>query len=195
MVVEENRVNRKKDIYDAAELVFAKYGFDAAKVHEIAQNAGVAKGTIYLYFPSKLELFISLIETRIEEFQHLLEKKLNHAKNAEEVLRTLVLTRIEFYMKHLGIFHMLFQTTGKFSQEIQHRLIMAKKTIKKISSNSFKNVLPSDYPIPADTLRTMVAGAVNGIIVENLIAQKEIIPEEITQHIVNAFLPSIKMYQ
>ena len=51
---------------DAAERIFARRGFFHARVSEIAREAGVADGTIYLYFKNKDDLLISLFESRME---------------------------------------------------------------------------------------------------------------------------------
>jgi TetR/AcrR family fatty acid metabolism transcriptional regulator len=64
--------DKRERILDAAERVFAQHGFFAARVSEIAKQAGVADGTIYLYFKSKDELLISLFESRMERFNQLL---------------------------------------------------------------------------------------------------------------------------
>jgi TetR/AcrR family transcriptional regulator, fatty acid metabolism regulator protein len=58
--------NKRERILDAAVKVFAAEGFYAAKVSQIAAEAGVADGTIYLYFKSKDELLINLFEDRME---------------------------------------------------------------------------------------------------------------------------------
>src|SRR5687768_16551067 len=60
--------DKRERILDAAERVFAEHGFFAARVSEIAKEAGVADGTIYLYFKSKDELLISLFESRMDRF-------------------------------------------------------------------------------------------------------------------------------
>ena len=57
---------KRERILDAAVKVFAAEGFYNAKVSQIAQAAGVADGTIYLYFKSKDDLLISLFEDRME---------------------------------------------------------------------------------------------------------------------------------
>ncbi len=57
---------KRERILDAAVKVFAAEGFYNAKVSQIADAAGVADGTIYLYFKSKDELLISLFEDRMD---------------------------------------------------------------------------------------------------------------------------------
>jgi len=61
------RQAKERAILDAALDVFAESGFAPARLEEVAARAGVAKGTIYLYFPSKQALFEALIRTGIGE--------------------------------------------------------------------------------------------------------------------------------
>jgi AcrR family transcriptional regulator len=56
---------RRQAIVDAALVEFSANGFAAARLEDIAARAGVAKGTIYLYFKDKEELFQELIRTSI----------------------------------------------------------------------------------------------------------------------------------
>ena len=57
---------KRRRILDGALRAFARKGFYGTKVSEIAQEAGVADGTIYLYFRNKDDLLISLFEDRME---------------------------------------------------------------------------------------------------------------------------------
>jgi TetR/AcrR family fatty acid metabolism transcriptional regulator len=68
--------DKRARILDAAERVFAKAGFYNAKVSAIAEAAGVADGTIYLYFKSKDELLINLFEERMERINDSLRQAL-----------------------------------------------------------------------------------------------------------------------
>src|SRR5690349_5510683 len=56
---------RPQEILDAALTVFAEKGFAGARMDDVARRAGVTKGTIYLYFPSKEDLFKSLVRVAI----------------------------------------------------------------------------------------------------------------------------------
>jgi AcrR family transcriptional regulator len=57
--------DRPREICAAALDVFAEKGFAAAKLDEIAKRAGVSKGTLYLYFKDKEELFRAVVRTAI----------------------------------------------------------------------------------------------------------------------------------
>jgi TetR/AcrR family fatty acid metabolism transcriptional regulator len=54
--------DKRDRILDAATKVFAKHGFFASQVADVAKGAGVAAGTVYLYFKSKDDLLLSLFE-------------------------------------------------------------------------------------------------------------------------------------
>src|ERR1051325_9842547 len=64
--VSEGTGGKRDRILEAAIKVFAAEGFYNAKVSQIAHAAGVADGTIYLYFKSKDDLLINLFEDRME---------------------------------------------------------------------------------------------------------------------------------
>lgn len=61
-----NSTDKRRRILEGALKAFAKKGFYNTKVSEIASEAGVADGTIYLYFKNKDDLLISLFEDRME---------------------------------------------------------------------------------------------------------------------------------
>lgn len=59
---------RPKQILDAAFAVFAERGLAAARLDDIAKRAGLSKGTIYLYFPNKEELFREVVRSTVIAF-------------------------------------------------------------------------------------------------------------------------------
>lgn len=56
---------RPHELLDAAMSLFVEKGFAAARSDEVAARAGVSKGTLYLYFPSKEDLFKAVIRTHL----------------------------------------------------------------------------------------------------------------------------------
>ena len=57
---EQRRTARRDAILAAAQEVFARKGFDGATIADIASAAGVASGTVYLYYESKIDMFAAL---------------------------------------------------------------------------------------------------------------------------------------
>lgn len=82
--------DKRERILRAATKVFARKGFYATKVSEVAKAAGVADGTIYLYFKSKDDLLVSLFEDRIMLLLATLERALAERQTAEERLRCVI---------------------------------------------------------------------------------------------------------
>ena len=74
---EREKIQRQSDILDAAEKVFFEKGYNAAKMDDVAQEAEFSKGTLYLYFKSKEELYFGLTHRALlnlrSRFQHVIE--------------------------------------------------------------------------------------------------------------------------
>jgi TetR/AcrR family fatty acid metabolism transcriptional regulator len=79
-----------KQIIDAAVIVIAENGFHQAQVSKIAKTAGVADGTIYLYFKNKEDILISLFEEKMGQFTEKIELDIAGKSNSIEKLLTLV---------------------------------------------------------------------------------------------------------
>lgn len=77
-------------ILDAALQVFAAKGFYEARISDIARTAGVADGTIYLYFKSKDDVLISLFETHLEAINRGLRDGLGAIDDAAERIRFVI---------------------------------------------------------------------------------------------------------
>ncbi|BCH58301.1 TetR/AcrR family transcriptional regulator [Agrobacterium vitis] len=59
---------KRDQILDGAKRAFMKHGFDAASMNDVTREAGVSKGTIYVYFQSKEDLFAALINNQKQKF-------------------------------------------------------------------------------------------------------------------------------
>jgi AcrR family transcriptional regulator len=77
---------RPKQILDAALAVFAERGLAAARLDDIAARAGVSKGTIYLYFPNKEELFREVVRTNVIAYLERGEEKFERTSDAPRAL-------------------------------------------------------------------------------------------------------------
>jgi TetR/AcrR family fatty acid metabolism transcriptional regulator len=64
----ESREQRRRAILESAVRVFAEHGFFAARIRDIAAGAGVAEGTIYLYFEGKDDLLLTAFREKVNEF-------------------------------------------------------------------------------------------------------------------------------
>ena len=62
---QRRKVARPQELLDAALALFAEKGYAATRTEEVAQRAGVSKGTLYLYYPSKEELFKAVVRSNL----------------------------------------------------------------------------------------------------------------------------------
>ena len=93
---ESPRLTSKRErILRAAVDVFAEHGYFNAKVSQIAKSAGVADGTIYLYFDGKEDLLITIFREHVRNYLRSLEQLLANVNRAEERLRIAVRHHLE----------------------------------------------------------------------------------------------------
>lgn len=82
--------DKHERIMRAAIKVFAKNGFHNSKISQIAKEAGVADGTIYLYFKNKDDILIKVFEERLGEINQRFQEALSTIDSPEEKLRTFI---------------------------------------------------------------------------------------------------------
>jgi AcrR family transcriptional regulator len=86
---------RKNQIINAAESVFTEKGFDQARMDDIAEETGLSKGTLYLYFKSKDDLIIAILDRMFQyEFRQVESLSLSEMNAVDAIWKvTDVLTR------------------------------------------------------------------------------------------------------
>ena len=89
--------DKRHRIMNAAIASFAQRGYHQATIADVARQAGVAAGTIYLYFKNKDDLLVSIFEEKVQGFIQEFHGRLSQEENAELKLRKLV---------HLHLFEM-----------------------------------------------------------------------------------------
>ena len=116
--------DKRARILDAAEKIFARRGFFHARVSEIAREASVADGTIYLYFKNKDDLLISLFESRMERVTHELGAALERVgPRPADRLATFFVTYAELVAAHPELAEVLtveLRQSSKFMKEYQN---------------------------------------------------------------------------
>lgn len=112
--------DKRERILDAAEAVFAEHGFFCSKVSQIAKAAGVADGTIYLYFKNKEDVLISLFESRMTRVCDTMRKAVAHHEDHTARLLCFVHTHLEMVHQHPRLAEVLtveLRQSAKFMSE------------------------------------------------------------------------------
>lgn len=77
---------KRQQILEGAKRVFMKMGFDAASMNDVTREAGVSKGTLYVYFTNKEELFSAMIEEERRAFLAAVRTALTESADIEQAL-------------------------------------------------------------------------------------------------------------
>ena len=89
---------RRTELLAAARRVFGGSGFEAATMEAIADEAKVAKGTIYLYFPSKQAIYDATFQDGMDELQRISSERIAAAgNNLKQAIHAFVSARVSFF--------------------------------------------------------------------------------------------------
>jgi TetR/AcrR family fatty acid metabolism transcriptional regulator len=161
--------DKRERILDAAELVFAERGFFSAKVSQIAEAAGVADGTIYLYFKNKDDVLISLFESRMERVTERMLQALEGATDPVSRLETFCRTHLKMVREEPRVAEILtveLRQSAKFMKESSNPLFgqYLKLLAQIIEEGQKEKVFAAELP------PTVAARAIFGMIDELALA-------------------------
>ena len=114
---ERQRLDRRRSILEAAETVFAREGFHAASMEQVAKAAEYAVGSVYLYFKSKEELYAVLFEEKIRAMLASVQRRAGGAKDPVEAMRQAVLGQLEYCEQNRGFFRIFLSTDMRLAVE------------------------------------------------------------------------------
>ena len=108
---------RNAEILEAARKVFAANGFAGTSVEAIAQEAGIAKGTLYLYYDSKSEIYQEALRNGLVELCSLLKAQVERAGTIGEKIRVFIATKLSFFEENRDFFKIYY---AEFGNAIAH---------------------------------------------------------------------------
>ncbi len=123
-------LNKHVKIINAATKVFAKKGFFNARISDIAKEAKVADGTIYLYFNNKFDILVSVFEEEVSNMINQINKLLVQETDSKKKLGI-------FITKHLS----MMKKNRNLAEVIQIELRQSNKVIKNYRNNTFVEYL------------------------------------------------------
>ncbi len=104
-MAESERMRRKKEekrdqILDSARKLFLERGYANTRMGDIARDADLAIGTLYLYFENKNEIYASLCEDGLAILDELFAEAARDGKNCWEKMEALAKVNLRFYRKY-----------------------------------------------------------------------------------------------
>jgi AcrR family transcriptional regulator len=159
---------KKKKILASAITVFSKKGFHQATMEEIAQAAGVAKGTLYYNYTSKSALFRAAVTDGIEAIIEQIREALSSDLPFHQHLRKLVEHNIALYLKYSDLTRIVFnELTSGMDEQVLKEIERVRERYVDFISDQLRVGQEQGYLRPVD-LKLAAVGLVG--LVENLCA-------------------------
>jgi TetR/AcrR family fatty acid metabolism transcriptional regulator len=124
-----DREARRQAILQAARQVFARKGYDPATLEAVAREAGLAKGTLYLYFRDKEDLYFHTVLHMLESLQASIQEQAERPAGALERMRALALGQCSFFLRHRDNLQLLAPFSNPSLARLHKRLISAMKEL------------------------------------------------------------------
>ena len=135
----------KQKILDAALIEFGEKGFEPASTNTITLTAGVSKGSVFKYYPTKAELFYAIYTREFAAMMTFLEPFLKQ-ENADpfEKVMDITLSKVRYAREHPHATRLMMDAITKPPQAIRDRLMSHLAALTKLSVNILFDDLPMD---------------------------------------------------
>lgn len=99
---------RTSEILEAARSVFAASGFHNSTIDQIAEAAGVAKGTVYTYFPSKRDLFLATLRCGVVGLHEQVRREIDLVATTAGKIRAFMHSRLRYCIDNSDFFRIYY---------------------------------------------------------------------------------------
>ena len=185
---------RRAQILDTAARVFATYGFANTQVQTIANHLGVGNGTVYRYFPTKEQLFLSAVERGLKELEAEMDAVMALPHAGVELIRAAVRAYLAFFHRRPEMAELFIQERAAFPHH--HRpLYFATKDdeIECKHAAFFESLVESGAirPIPKERFFSVIGDLLYGTILTNLMSGRPADPEAQARDVADVILNGI----
>ncbi len=120
---EREKGHRREEILDAAQLVFFEKGLYVATMDEIAEKAELSKGTLYLYYKSKEDLYLAVMMRGMEILREMFTGVVKSGESAAKMLVALGDAYVTYFTNHREYFRMIhFLQTPQFHKQVSDEM-------------------------------------------------------------------------
>ena len=146
---------------------------------EIAKEAGIAKGTIYLYFRSKKEIYKAVMDRDMEFLNKITLERMDAALNLEGKIRAFTLARLENGEARKEFFRIMDSESGNFGlTRSQYRDWLRLPVLRLASAIEDASQRGEIRRVPSDKLAWIIADMTKGTIQRRLLGQNDTAPTE-----------------
>ena len=111
---EERRALRRQKIVETASVLFAELGYSSCEMDRVAARLKVAKGTLYLYFPGKQELFFACVDHGLTQMQQATRAAADEVDEPFDKLSRAIRAYLVFFREHPQYVELLLQERAIF---------------------------------------------------------------------------------
>ncbi|MCF7805910.1 MAG: TetR/AcrR family transcriptional regulator [Candidatus Marinimicrobia bacterium] len=158
---------KQRLIIDTAIDIFAEKGFQQTTMQEIAETAGVGKGTIYRFYSSKDDLLSSLVEFAIEDVTNEIRQALEPIDDPVEKLRAIIAVEIAYYDDHPNLAKFLIREVLGYRMKFEDHIRQIQSSRTAILEPIIQNGLDSGEFRQVNP--TTIAAAIEGMILASVI--------------------------
>lgn len=164
----------RERIIQAAIESFGQTGFDRTKMDDVAKRLGLSKGTIYLYFKSKEELFTGICQHNMNENmknQALFTRKENIASDAEQIYDTI--RKNERDMDKVMLEMVVESTRNPRLKKIMHEqhMMIHRHVVEEVRSKVESGFIRRDVDV--DSLATALVALYDGLAINRMLGMSE----------------------
>ncbi|MFJ2838279.1 TetR/AcrR family transcriptional regulator [Nocardia sp. NPDC087230] len=116
------RARRRRYLLAAAGEVFARQGYHAATMDEIAHRAGFSKPTVYVQFPSKLALYLEVLQHHIDDLIEVVRTALRSTTGNRARVHAVVAAYFDFVDHNSVGYHLIFESDATIEPSVQWRV-------------------------------------------------------------------------
>ena len=177
---------RRTEILNAARSVFARKGFVRGIMDAIAKEAGLAKGTVYLYFRSKEEIYRAVLDHDMESLKKSTLERIDAAKNLKDKIRAFTLARLENAETRKEFFRIMDTESGSLSlTRSQYRHWLREPVLRLASAIEDASERGEIRRVPAEKVAWIIADMTRGTIQRRLLGQSDTLPNEESEFLVS----------
>jgi AcrR family transcriptional regulator len=170
---------RRTSIIDAARSVFARKGFAGSIIDEIANEAGIAKGTVYLYFRSKKQIYRAVLDQDMEFVKKGTLDAIDAAKSLKDKIRAFTLTRLENAETRKEFFRIMDTESGALSYtRSQYRDWLREPVLRLATAIEDASKQGTIRCISSEKVAWIIADMTRGTIQRRLLEQNDTLPSE-----------------
>ncbi len=148
------REQRREQVMTVARTVFVERGYHAAGMDEIAEAAGVSKPVLYQHFPSKLELYLALLDRGIADLLHSADTALRSTSDNKERVRATMLAYFAFVEDQGSAYRLVFESDVMNESAVRERVDRAHEAI----AAKIADVISSDTGLSNDQAMLLGSG-------------------------------------